>query len=334
MRLTLREKEIVEILKKEPLIAQEELAQRLGIARSSLAVHISNLMKKGVILGRGYVFNERVSGVVFGRSGTEVNVKIGNEDGDGYQARIETRFSGFAYRVSSCLARFGMDVKVLTIMGVDEEGDRLMQTYKNQNVDTAHVYRLAKGRTGKMVRLSGGGSETWYRDDYDLQAFQSLLEARDWLALNCEWLVVEPVFGEMVVRRMAHREEEKRPALCTLHRAGEGTESLPGHLADFFLLVIGVDRESDIEVWSKRSMDLLKKGLENVAVTDGNSRVWVGTRQATVEITLPPNQVFGTGEGLEYFLAGMVYGLSQGYQFRQAVRIGSGTASLAEVSSA
>lgn len=157
MRLTLREKEIVEILKKEPLIAQEELAQRLGIARSSLAVHISNLMKKGVILGRGYVFNERVSGVVFGRSGTEVNVKIGNEDGDGYQARIETRFSGFAYRVSSCLARFGMDVKVLTIMGVDEEGDRLMQTYKNQNVDTAHVYRLAKGRTGKMVRLSGGG---------------------------------------------------------------------------------------------------------------------------------------------------------------------------------
>jgi cell division protease FtsH len=64
MRLTLRETEIFEILKKEPLIAQDELARRFGISRSSVAVHISNLMKKGVILGKGYVINESASVVV------------------------------------------------------------------------------------------------------------------------------------------------------------------------------------------------------------------------------------------------------------------------------
>ena len=63
MRLTLREKELYEILKREPLLSQDELARRLGITRSSVAVHISNLMKKGVILGKGYVFNEAASAV-------------------------------------------------------------------------------------------------------------------------------------------------------------------------------------------------------------------------------------------------------------------------------
>ena len=34
-----------------PLISQKELADKAGITRSSVAVHISNLMKKGYITG-------------------------------------------------------------------------------------------------------------------------------------------------------------------------------------------------------------------------------------------------------------------------------------------
>ena len=37
------------------MIQQQEIADRLGITRSSVAVHISNLTKKGCIAGKGYV---------------------------------------------------------------------------------------------------------------------------------------------------------------------------------------------------------------------------------------------------------------------------------------
>ena len=37
------------------MISQQELADRAGITRSSVAVHISNLMKKGCIAGKGYM---------------------------------------------------------------------------------------------------------------------------------------------------------------------------------------------------------------------------------------------------------------------------------------
>ena len=50
MKLTSREQEIVDILSQDPRASQEDLATRFGISRSSVAVHISNLMKKGVIV--------------------------------------------------------------------------------------------------------------------------------------------------------------------------------------------------------------------------------------------------------------------------------------------
>jgi pseudouridine kinase len=75
MRLTWRERQIIDLLKKNPLISQDELAVRLGISRSSIAVHISNLMKKGFILGKGYVFNEQASIVVIGLSYLKISIK-------------------------------------------------------------------------------------------------------------------------------------------------------------------------------------------------------------------------------------------------------------------
>lgn len=331
MRLTSREKQIIEILKKEPLISQEEMARRLGIARSSAAVHISNLIKKGVILGRGYVFNERVSGVVLGRSGIEIDVAIRSHKGREADAKIETRYSGSAFKAATCLARFGMDVKLLTVVGTDEEGDRLVELLKKQRVDITNIYRHPQGRTMKMVRLFNGPEVVEYRDDVGASFFQQLLEAWEWLLLNCEWLVVEPDYHEIVLKRLSSREQEKRPLLSTFYRARDG---LPEYLREFYLVVLGVPGENDIETWAREGLVLVENGLENLVVTDGVTRVHMVTSDGMVEIPLPPNQGFDVSEGLEAFLAGMVYGLSQGYQFRQAVRIGSGTASLAGVSSA
>lgn len=49
--MTRREQEILAWIREDPLISQQELARRAGITRSSVAVHISNLMRKGLIRG-------------------------------------------------------------------------------------------------------------------------------------------------------------------------------------------------------------------------------------------------------------------------------------------
>ena len=53
--MTQRERQILNWIEADPMISQQELADRAGITRSSVAVHISNLMKKGCIAGKGYI---------------------------------------------------------------------------------------------------------------------------------------------------------------------------------------------------------------------------------------------------------------------------------------
>ena len=51
--MTKRERQILDWIIQDPMVTQETLAKRAGIARSSVAVHVSNLMKKGHIVGKG-----------------------------------------------------------------------------------------------------------------------------------------------------------------------------------------------------------------------------------------------------------------------------------------
>ena len=55
--MTQRERQILALIAANPMISQQELADTLNITRSSVAVHISNLLKKGYIAGKGYDLN-------------------------------------------------------------------------------------------------------------------------------------------------------------------------------------------------------------------------------------------------------------------------------------
>ena len=60
------------------MISQQELADKAGITRSSVAVHISNLMKKGYITGKGYIVHTAPYVTVVGG----VNMDIGGWPGE------------------------------------------------------------------------------------------------------------------------------------------------------------------------------------------------------------------------------------------------------------
>ncbi|MCR4400060.1 MAG: PfkB family carbohydrate kinase [Syntrophomonadaceae bacterium] len=322
MRATSREQQIIELLKREPLISQEELARRLGITRSSAAVHISNLMKKGIILGRGYVFNDRASSVVVGTSEVQTLVRGGGGQGP----RIDHRFGGFGYGVSCALARFGMDVKVVTVVGGDREGAQLLEAMKGQRVDTTHVLHLPEERSERVVRVVRQEGETVYREGHGREVFVRLVEARSWLVWNCEWLVVAPEL-QATVSGGVPRSLEHPPALCTMVKGG--MEAVEPELLSRFSLVVAGAREDEFEQWSARGPELVERGAGTLVLTDGATLVRVMSPAGSVEVTLSPNQGFDLEEHLEHFLAGMVYGLSQGLPHRQAIRIGCGIASVA-----
>ncbi|RFT37044.1 kinase, partial [Bifidobacteriaceae bacterium NR015] len=53
--MTEREQQILTWIQQNPMISQQELANLAGITRSGVAAHISNLIRKGYLRGKGYI---------------------------------------------------------------------------------------------------------------------------------------------------------------------------------------------------------------------------------------------------------------------------------------
>ncbi len=314
MRLTLREREIFEILKKEPLIAQDELARRFGISRSSVAVHISNLMKKGVILGKGYVVNESASVVVLGESCINIDVQGENEN-----TSIDVDYGGFALDFSTALSNFGVNVKVITVTGNDNIGDAIISKLREREIDTSNISRHPRQRSCRRISVN---NVCKHKECYSWKNYENAISLSEWVVFNCEWLCVDPQFQENIIHRLSGKDNEKLPYLCT-YRTMKSPEDIPEYLFSFSTVVLGIESNSldwyaqKVRPWSEN---------QNWILTDGSSRVIYFQDNKATDVLLLPNQSFSIKDRLPILLAGLIYGLSSGYPLRQAIRISIGAA--------
>ncbi|MGR6835689.1 PfkB family carbohydrate kinase [Syntrophomonas erecta] len=319
MRLTAREKELFDLLKNEPLMSQEELAAHLGITRSSVAVHISNLMKKGVILGKGYVLNEQVTIVIIGEFFLSIYVH-GQE-----KQCIDVSYCGDTYELAKAFAKFGVNVKVISVIGNDEIGTDILNCLQEMGVDTSSIVRATNRRTCRRVVLEEGSC---YEEGFALKDFEKAISSMEWVAFNCEYLVVEPCFQSAVVNKSLNKDEDKLPYFCT-YLYLEELDKIPEDIERFSVFVLGWEAAHyGWETVTHQIQSKIKMDNQLGIITDGKSRLLYVDQNGINDFPLLPNQIFDCSKGLPLLLAGIVYGLSCGYPVRQAIRIGVGTASI------
>lgn len=128
MNLTDREQQIVALLRRDPMIGSAAIAEQLGTTRAAVNVHLSNLGKKGVILGRGYLLGEQPGVVVIG--GANIDVKARSTAPAAQQTSNPGRGSmtpgGVARNVAENLARLGTRTHLIAALGRDALGDSLL----------------------------------------------------------------------------------------------------------------------------------------------------------------------------------------------------------------
>ncbi|WP_164667368.1 carbohydrate kinase [Virgibacillus doumboii] len=118
-----KEQKIVELIKQNPYISQQELAESLGLSRPSIANLISGLVKKGYIRGKAYVLNDLKQILCIG--GANVDRKFYIKDklqlGTSNPIRSTQTTGGVARNIAENLGRLGMDATLLTVSGSDTE---------------------------------------------------------------------------------------------------------------------------------------------------------------------------------------------------------------------
>ena len=159
--MTQRERQILRWIEENPMISQQELADRAGITRSSVAVHISNLMKKGCILGRGYVVQTApyvavVGGVTKDIGGTALSPLVPRDSNPG---RVRISMGGVGRNIAHNMALLGLEVTFLTAMGDDEFAHAVAAGCGQLGIDLSHALQVPGQTSSTYLFLAGPDGE-------------------------------------------------------------------------------------------------------------------------------------------------------------------------------
>ncbi|MCD0162803.1 winged helix-turn-helix transcriptional regulator, partial [Deinococcus sp. 6YEL10] len=164
MPLTDTESALLALIRETPLATPEELARRLGSTRASVNVHVRNLVKKGALLGRGYLLPEQGGpGRVVVVGGANVDVKartiqtaVPGTSNPGVSAQAP---GGVARNVAENLARLGVPVSLVSVVGRDGLGDWLLRETEAAGVDVRPVLRAPDVSTGTYTAVLDASGE-------------------------------------------------------------------------------------------------------------------------------------------------------------------------------
>lgn len=332
-RLTQREKEILTYLKQEPTISQDELAAKLRISRSAAAVHISNLMRKGYILGRGYIFSERSGVLVIGKTWLEICAYCAEHGTP--SGRIEISFGGRGYVLASELVKFRVEPTLLTSLGRDEIGDQIYNDLAQKGVKVEHIIRSPVHFTGKRVVVCK--AERLLFQVEDMNIFQSLneklLATKEELLRTAQVVLVDGSLPFQKIKYFLAKTREYNVLSsvvgCSLKLFWE--EELFS-FPQLFLVCTQKEIEglsgsflgSEPEALFPFCRKVVDQGLKALIVVFGEQGVILASKEETAYLPIPPLQDPRSSFSL---LAGIAGGLASGYGLRLAVRRAMGTRS-------
>lgn len=337
--MTQRERQLLNWIEENPLISQQELAEKAGITRSSVAVHISNLMKKGYISGKGYIVHTAPYVTVVGG----VNVDIGGRPyqdmvpSDSNPGRVSTSLGGVGRNIAHNMALLGLDVRLVTAFGDDMNAQKLAASCGELGIDISQSLIVPGGRTSTYLFLTDPqGDMAWAVSDMEiyrhltpqalaqrqklLSASQAVIldtnlpeESIQWVANNCP----VPVFADPVSTVKAAK---LKPVLGKLHTLK------PNRIEAELLSGVPITDEESLE---KAAGTLLETGLRRVFISLGAGGVYAADHSGHVHLpVLPANMVNTTGCG-DAFMAAIVWAYLQGTDLEGTARAGLAASAIA-----
>lgn len=341
--MTQRERQVLQLIEADPLISQQDIAAKLGITRSSVAVHIANLTKKGCIAGRGYVLHAGTYAVVVGG----VNVDIGGRSfaplvaSDSNPGRVSVSLGGVGRNIAHNLSLMGTDVRMLTAYGDDLHGERVAASCSELGIDLSHALRIPGGITSTYLYLADDHGEMALAvSDMEIckKITPAYLSAQLPLLQNAQVVVSDTNIPEESLRFLAEnctaplfidpvstvKAETIRPILSKIHTLK------PNRLEAELLSGVPIHSAADVE---KAADVLLEKGVHRVFISMGSEGVYAAMGGERVLLpNIPGNVVNTTGCG-DAFMAALVWAYLEGMTLRDTALAGLAAGSIAMESS-
>lgn len=338
--MTQRERQLLRWIEENPLISQQELAEKAGITRSSVAVHISNLMKKGIIRGKGYIVHTAPYAVVVGG----VNMDIGGRSAaplverDSNPGRVHMSLGGVGRNIAHNMALLGVDTRLVTAFGDDLYAQKIAASCGELGIDISQALQVPGASTSVYLFLAGpDGDMALALSDMDIYAHltPAFLNSRLPLLQNAQLAVLDanlpaesvtwlaehvqvPMFADPVSTAKAGK---LKPVLGRLHTLK------PNRIEAELLSGVAITDQASLE---RAAQVLLDTGLHRVFISLGSDGVYAADRTGgRLHLPcFPAKTANATGAG-DAFMAALVWAYLEGMDLEETTRAAQAAAAIA-----
>jgi pseudouridine kinase len=339
-----QETAVLDLIKANAFVGQQDIADTLGLARSTVAAHIASLTRKGYILGRGYMLPARnrrivcIGGAVIDRkySARAVFVPATSNPVDGFCS-----LGGVARNVAENLVRLGVETSLVSLIGADEPGREILGEMRRLGVDVSQMIVTDAAPTAEYIALLGPDQDLYVAAAnmgiFDLFTPDSIdrvwphLAAASWVFADCN--LSAAALGHLLARKQGARfrlaiDAVSIPKVRRLGRDLTGLDLLFLNLDEASEL-LGIAFEPELAATEVAARALTERGTVAALVTLGAQGLGYaevsGASGVFPAIAARPVDTTGAGDAM---IAATLHRLLAGDPLPEAARVGALLAAL------
>ena len=331
--MTNREREILEIIKKQPDIEQSEIASRLNIARASVAVHISNLQKKGYISGRIYLVNDFEYAVGIGAANVDICGRSKNPIimADSNPGAMSISLGGVTRNICENLARLGGSVKLISALGSDLYGHMIREESTAAGIDMSQCMTVEGHPSSTYMSLLDERGEMYVALS-DMSVLQRMdmdfIKRRESMIKGARLLIFDPALPEAVVEGITSQYGDALPLFCDPVSSAYARRLKPyvGKIHTLkpnrMELTVLTGHDTDTPKGVKAACEiLLCRGVKRIFVSMGHEGcLYMDSEGNVVQRALSPIENIANASGAgDAFTAAVIYSYLKGFGINRTI---------------
>ncbi len=300
------------------MISQEEISEKLKIARSSVGVHISNLMKKGAVLGKGYVLKESPYILVIGGA----NIDIEGYPTSSFQLQdsnpgvVKRSFGGVGRNIAENLSKLSVETKLITLVGDDPSGVDLLDYCRNLGIDTRGSEILEAESTSTYLSILNSEMEMEVaisHMDIMERLDEKFLSKKQSLIQGASICVVDTNLPRTTLQYLLNSYETPFAVDTVSLEKSKKIEGLYERIDTLKPNVLEAEAISGLEIKGREEIEraaeiILEKGVKTLFISLGSDGVYYSDGTQKGFLTVPKvDVVSSTGAG-DAFMAGVLSG--------------------------
>lgn len=330
-----KEQLVLQMIIDNPYLSQQEMASKLNMSRPALANTISSLIKKGEVIGRAYVLPEKNTIISIGGANVdrkfhvEGNVRLATSN----PATVTESVGGVARNIAENLGRLGNRVKLLTVLGQDQDAVKIEQ-HSSAFIQFDLVEKLANESTGSYSAVLGEDGELVIALA-NMSIYDHLLPERiakyEASLVNAQCIVVDLNCPKETVIYLQKLAIDRGIALAIVPVSSPKMNRMPESLAGVTYFICNRD---EAETYLQKSFNqemndeeavkmLLELGAEHVILTLGEQGVIAGDKNGIQKFNAVKvhHIVDVTGAG-DAFVSAFLHGVLHEESFTKAIEFG------------